>query len=98
MPSKAANFSAPGRPKPLCEILTNLSEPDLSESARSDRAKELFTNQTRITGAPIAMEHGCRTSIFSRSEEHTSELQSRGHLVCRLLLDKKNIQEDTVCM
>src|SRR3989442_4232527 len=26
---------------------------------------------------------------FSRSEEHTSELQSRPHLVCRLLLDKK---------
>src|SRR5690554_7072392 len=29
-----------------------------------------------------------RTS--SRSEEHTSELQSRPHLVCRLLLEKKN--------
>src|SRR5690625_6183180 len=31
-----------------------------------------------------------------RSEEHTSELQSRGHLVCRLLLEKKkkkNIME-----
>src|SRR5207253_4799696 len=30
-------------------------------------------------------------SVFSRfrSEEHTSELQSRGHLVCRLLLEKK---------
>src|SRR5690625_6247965 len=26
-----------------------------------------------------------------RSEEHTSELQSRGQLVCRLLLEKKNI-------
>src|SRR5439155_16358530 len=26
---------------------------------------------------------------FARSEEHTSELQSRGHLVCRLLLEKK---------
>src|SRR5690625_5554004 len=26
---------------------------------------------------------------FIRSEEHTSELQSRGHLVCRLLLEKK---------
>src|SRR6266508_6448389 len=26
---------------------------------------------------------------LSRSEEHTSELQSRGHLVCRLLLEKK---------
>src|SRR6266508_7050456 len=29
-----------------------------------------------------------RTST-TRSEEHTSELQSRGHLVCRLLLEKK---------
>src|SRR5439155_7083351 len=28
-------------------------------------------------------------SISLRSEEHTSELQSRGHLVCRLLLEKK---------
>src|SRR5690625_3504328 len=27
----------------------------------------------------------------ARSEEHTSELQSRGHLVCRLLLERKNI-------
>src|SRR5690625_6653663 len=27
---------------------------------------------------------------YTRSEEHTSELQSRGHLVCRLLLAKKN--------
>src|SRR5437660_2721312 len=29
----------------------------------------------------------------TRSEEHTSELQSRGHLVCRLLLEKKNHEE-----
>src|SRR5689334_24855563 len=29
-------------------------------------------------------------SRFSRSEEHTSELQSQFHLVCRLLLEKKN--------
>src|SRR5439155_15646265 len=40
----------------------------------------------------------CRSPLFllvfprtteKRSEEHTSELQSRGHLVCRLLLEKK---------
>src|SRR6266702_6021741 len=31
-----------------------------------------------------------------RSEEHTSELQSRGHLVCRLLLDKKKHQTESV--
>src|SRR5437870_10603132 len=30
---------------------------------------------------------------FLRSEEHTSELQSRGHLVCRLLLEKKKHTE-----
>src|SRR5690625_5467026 len=31
--------------------------------------------------------------LVVRSEEHTSELQSRGHLVCRLLLEKKNNKE-----
>src|SRR3712207_7792547 len=31
-----------------------------------------------------------RPRLRSRSEEHTSELQSRQYLVCRLLLDKKN--------
>src|SRR5690554_7218895 len=30
---------------------------------------------------------------LARSEEHTSELQSRPHLVCRLLLEKKNTKE-----
>src|SRR5439155_25749352 len=30
-----------------------------------------------------------RILLTHRSEEHTSELQSRGHLVCRLLLEKK---------
>src|SRR5436305_10697828 len=32
-----------------------------------------------------------RATSASRSEEHTSELQSRPHLVCRLLLEKKKI-------
>src|SRR5690625_5721859 len=32
-------------------------------------------------------------SATVRSEEHTSELQSRGHLVCRLLLEKKKRKE-----
>src|SRR3712207_8392672 len=31
-----------------------------------------------------------RTMSIERSEEHTSELQSRQYLVCRLLLEKKN--------
>src|SRR3712207_6849141 len=32
------------------------------------------------------------SSAGNRSEEHTSELQSRQYLVCRLLLEKKNLQ------
>src|SRR5439155_26206451 len=36
---------------------------------------------------------GAQCSVpVRRSEEHTSELQSRGHLVCRLLLEKKKKQ------
>src|SRR5690625_6240592 len=36
-----------------------------------------------------AVAGGLETSCHDRSEEHTSELQSRGHLVCRLLLEQK---------
>src|SRR5438309_9310207 len=36
-------------------------------------------------------EVGVATVTCGRSEEHTSELQSQFHLVCRLLLEKKNI-------
>src|SRR2546428_3338804 len=40
--------------------------------------------------APIAFEKKIRRTIATpRSEEHTSELQSRSDLVCRLLLEKK---------
>src|SRR5436305_6972629 len=42
----------------------------------------------RIIGFPVG-----NRFIQRRSEEHTSELQSRPHLVCRLLLEKKNKQK-----
>src|SRR5437870_8902200 len=38
--------------------------------------------------------HPRQFSFDTRSEEHTSELQSRGHLVCRLLLEKKKALAD----
>src|SRR2546429_4251948 len=37
----------------------------------------------------FALENACKLMTHQRSEEHTSELQSRLHLVCRLLLEKK---------
>src|SRR5689334_23536472 len=39
-------------------------------------------------GDPVAHGDGC-LAYLARSEEHTSELQSQFHLVCRLLLEKK---------
>src|SRR3989442_9404268 len=39
----------------------------------------------------VAAESALRRLRWRRSEEHTSELQSRPHLVCRLLLEKKKI-------
>src|SRR2546427_8326312 len=38
----------------------------------------------------------CRATARTRSEEHTSELQSQSNLVCRLLLEKKKKNEQEV--
>src|SRR5207244_8982960 len=46
-------------------------------------------NSSSVWGRPWAL-------IESRSEEHTSELQSPDHLVCRLLLEKKTTQREKV--
>src|SRR5688572_31693470 len=37
-----------------------------------------------------------QSTLPTRSEEHTSELQSQSNLVCRLLLEKKNIQHSSL--
>src|SRR5690625_5811434 len=57
---------------------------DFNSSSRVPRSGE--ETVTRIGPASLT-----EPIIAIRSEEHTSELQSRGHLVCRLLLEKKNI-------
>src|SRR2546429_4976875 len=53
----------------------------------------LFRSWTRLrrggSSAPRCTESRHRLLLCRRSEEHTSELQSRLHLVCRLLLEKK---------
>src|SRR5690606_39846683 len=56
-----------------------------------------FRKPTRRGRFPLACSRRCRTEKcrnarrlgLARSEEHTSELQSRENLVCRLLLEKK---------
>src|SRR5690625_6831267 len=50
--------------------------------------EKIFSKMTTWQVAQMAR-HPQRPYTQDRSEEHTSELQSRGHLVCRLLLEKK---------
>src|SRR5437870_6491034 len=52
-------------------------------SQNADGDERSVTTRRRRVAVPGLM------SFDIRSEEHTSELQSRGHLVCRLLLEKK---------
>src|SRR5438309_8429814 len=43
-----------------------------------------------LASHPVLLAHGgSGGQVWTRSEEHTSELQSQFHLVCRLLLEKK---------
>src|SRR5436305_5162730 len=57
--------------------------------ALGNRSTSSFDSLDASVSAPhIARTRALRSSV-TRSEEHTSELQSRPHLVCRLLLEKK---------
>src|SRR5471030_3532278 len=47
---------------------------------------------------PRALRSGSPARRRGRSEEHTSELQSLRHLVCRLLLEKKQLTSPTISM
>src|SRR3712207_7555793 len=63
---------------------------------KSSRCDEFRTAEGREKAAKILKKKGVNALVviggdgsFNRSEEHTSELQSRQYLVCRLLLEKK---------
>src|SRR3712207_8355326 len=65
-------------------------------STRGAGGTTAATRGRRSSGGRRCRARGCAsdrgtTAAVSRSEEHTSELQSRQYLVCRLLLEKKTI-------
>src|SRR3712207_7123979 len=71
-------------------ITSEPSNPTKSASAAFEfrSTEENSTFECRLDGA--AYEPCGSPKQYTRSEEHTSELQSRQYLVCRLLLEKKN--------
>src|SRR5437660_7192979 len=84
--------------RPPCTTLfpyTTLFRSELDPASSHDLAfpftmvkrgrRAVFAPDARASERPVPSIEG-----EFRSEEHTSELQSRGHLVCRLLLEKKN--------
>src|SRR5690554_7659533 len=65
-----------------------------SEQRNYWEAPEVYNEMSPFMNAdkmkyPLLLVHGEADNNSGRSEEHTSELQSRPHLVCRLLLEKK---------
>src|SRR5437870_11054513 len=84
-------FNAP----PTTKIYTLSLHDALPIYMRKVMADALRRNMGLTTYQAVATElHGrIERGEFVRSEEHTSELQSRGHLVCRLLLEKKKKQD-----
>src|SRR5690625_6984297 len=71
------------RARRSAETLSTSITSHWSTCPQVDHSACCVTEQTEETTKQSAR----RSSM--RSEEHTSELQSRGHLVCRLLLEKK---------
>src|SRR3712207_8670970 len=62
----------------------------LSEGARDSAIAARLRRVLDLEGVQLAPDrHGAARIVEIRSEEHTSELQSRQYLVCRLLLEKK---------
>src|SRR5690625_6728730 len=53
-------------------------------------------NGAFVIREPLVPGHEMSGTVDARSEEHTSELQSRGQLVCRLLLENKNNTSTTM--
>src|SRR5439155_554504 len=65
---------------------------DEAEAAYAEAAARARTDaKVYLSWGIVALKRGDFAGDDPRSEEHTSELQSRGHLVCRLLLEKKTI-------
>src|SRR5439155_10263685 len=60
---------------------------DIEKERATDRGGLLTDRE--MSRSAMVVGHAAICAVAFRSEEHTSELQSRGHLVCRLLLEKK---------
>src|SRR5690625_4913779 len=63
---------------------------DISEQTSEMIDMEILNKATLAVTLCADAANSCPVTPSHRSEEHTSELQSRGHLVCRLLLENKN--------
>src|SRR5439155_6716525 len=80
-------------------LLRSASAGALAQSARASSRRQGDARLSRFAGLHRNRNADFDVDLRIRSEEHTSELQSRGHLVCRLLLEKKKkkLRHRTTC-
>src|SRR5436309_5930783 len=75
-----------------------MSGSEYLDTLRDDRAVYLYGKRVQDVTVHPAFRNSARSLARlydARSEEHTSELQSRENLVCRLLLEKKKTTEES---
>src|SRR5262245_32399602 len=66
------------------------------KSGATDNAGSGYWGHDISSGQTVYLTKNKATSLSARSEEHTSELQSLRHLVCRLLLEKKKKKKNSI--
>src|SRR2546422_1986917 len=77
---------------PYTTLFRSLRREDVLHLPAADLVGAVGLGQVVDAGAPAALLPVGDLDERERSEEHTSELQSRLHLVCRLLLEKKKTE------
>src|SRR5699024_11716781 len=96
-PSRSSTAKTSARSTPASEIRSSTASAEVAFSAVSAACGcECSATAARVFSGMV-LTVGSATRLSTRSEEHTSELQSRFDLVCRLLLEKKNDEKLEQC-
>src|SRR5690625_6857001 len=82
-------MTEPTIPEPVASFIEAVNRHDEAAFLDAFTSNGTVDDWGRVFTGRDEIKRWSEKEFIGRSEEHTSELQSRGHLVCRLLLEKK---------